>query len=162
MPKDLRPTEYELQILQIVWRRGASTVEDVSNDLNVGKSLAYTTVQTMLNRMVGKKLLVRVKEGRSFKYAARVSETATKRGLIRSLVEVAFGGSVRALVSGLLREGELSQDDLKRLALELEEPQQQAENKSNAAKGDKGGDGKEMSPGSVPSRTGNRGNRNNA
>jgi predicted transcriptional regulator len=125
MPKEPKPTEYELQILQIVWRLGSVTVDDVSRELQTNRSLAYTTVQTMLNRMVTKKLLVRVKEGRSYRYAARVSETATKESLLRRLVHLAFGGSARSLVSGLLRQGEFTQEDLQRLALEIENAQKQ-------------------------------------
>ena len=61
-------TKLELQIMQVIWRLGASTVSDVQQGLE--QELAYTTVQTMLNILEKKGKLKRKLRGRSYEYSA--------------------------------------------------------------------------------------------
>ena len=65
------PTEGELEILQVLWDRGASTVREVLEVLNPKRERAYTSVMSLLNIMADKGLVVREPQGRAFLYQAR-------------------------------------------------------------------------------------------
>lgn len=101
----------ELSIMQVIWTRGESSVADVQNEL--ASSLAYTTVQTMLNSLEKKGKLKRRMVGRAFVYSAVVTESAAVGQGVRDLIDRMFGGSAEELVMSLLRNREL---DSKKLA----------------------------------------------
>ena len=84
-------TKLELQIMQVIWREGASTVSAVQEGLE--QELAYTTVQTMLNILERKGKLKRKLRGRAFEYRATVSEDKATGHAVRDLVDRMFGGS---------------------------------------------------------------------
>lgn len=98
----MRPTNAELAILTVLWRRGPSTVRDVHEVLRQARAepVGYTTVLKLLQIMVEKKLAKRDVSGgaRSHIYSAAVSEATTQRHLVSDLVDRAFGGSSLALV----------------------------------------------------------------
>lgn len=104
-------TKLELELMQVIWRLGRSTVADVQNELD--RPLAYTTVQTMLNILERKGKLRRELEGRAYIYSARVTEAKALGQGVRDLIDRMFGGSSEELVMSLLKNGEI---DAKRLA----------------------------------------------
>jgi len=104
-------TKLELKIMQVIWRRGASTVSAVQEDLE--PPLAYTTVQTMLNILERKGKLRRHLEGRAYVYAAKVSEKRVLGQGLRDLIDRMFGGSSEELVMSLLKNGQI---DARKLA----------------------------------------------
>jgi BlaI family transcriptional regulator, penicillinase repressor len=95
-----RPTNAELAILAVLWRRGPSTVRDVHAALLEGRAEAvgYTTVLKLLQIMTDKKLVKRDTRSRTHVYAAAVGEATTRGHLLSDLVDRAFGGSSLALV----------------------------------------------------------------
>ena len=104
-------TRLELKIMQVIWRKGASTVGDVQNELE--PSLAYTTVQTMLNILERKGKLERELQGRAFIYRAKVSQEKMLGQTLRDMIDRMFGGSSEELVMSLLKSRQI---DAKRLA----------------------------------------------
>jgi len=104
-------TKLELQVMQVVWRRGASTVSEVQEGLK--QELAYTTVQTMLNILERKGKLKRELQGRAYLYSAAVTEAKATSHAVRDLVERMFGGSSEELVMSLLKSRQI---DAKKLA----------------------------------------------
>ena len=94
-------TKLELQIMQVIWRRGPSNVSSVQEGLE--QSLAYTTVQTMLNILERKGKLKRELEGRAYVYTAKVTEAKALGQQLRDLVDRMFGGSSEELVMSLLK-----------------------------------------------------------
>lgn len=104
-------TRLELKIMQVIWRRGASTVSDVQNEMD--QPLAYTTVQTMLNILERKGKLERELQGRAYVYRAKVSEEKAIGQSLRDIVDRMFGGSSEELVMSLLKSRQI---DAKRLA----------------------------------------------
>ncbi len=104
-------TKLELQIMQVIWKRGDSDVSQVQEALE--QSLAYTTVQTMLNILCRKKKLVRKLHGRAYIYSAAVTEAKALRHSLQDLIDRMFGGSSETLVMSLLKDGQI---DAKRLA----------------------------------------------
>ena len=104
-------TKLELKIMQVIWRRGASTVAEVQGEME--PPLAYTTVQTVLNILERKGKLKRDLEGRAFVYAAKVSEEKAIGQSLRDMIDRMFGGSSEELVMSLLKSRQI---DAKRLA----------------------------------------------
>ena len=94
-----RPTNAELEILSVLWRRGRSTVREVHEALRDGADgVGYTTILKLLQIMTEKKLVKRDTRARTHVYAAAASEATTQGHLLSDLVDRAFGGSSLALV----------------------------------------------------------------
>ena len=112
-------TKLELQIMQVVWRRGASTVSAVQDGLE--QQLAYTTVQTMLNILERKGKLKRKLRGRAFEYRATVTEDKATGHAVRDLVDRMFGGSSEELVMSLIKSRQIDAKKIAELTQRLEE-----------------------------------------
>lgn len=110
-PSKTALTKLELELMQVIWRLGRSTVGAVQAELS--RPLAYTTVQTMLNILERKGKLRRELRGRAYVYSARVSKAKTLGHGLRDLIDRMFGGSSEELVMSLLKNGQI---DAKRLA----------------------------------------------
>src|ERR1700677_48072 len=89
-------TPLELEIMQVLWSEGPSTVHDVRPKLKA--QLAYNTVQTMLNVLLRKGKVKRVQEGRAFRYRAAVDRKRASGSAVQDLVLRMFGGSPEALL----------------------------------------------------------------
>jgi len=107
--------DLELRILNVLWRRGPSTVREVLEALAVEPRPAYTTVLTMMRLMHEKGYLDRRERGRAHVYQARLREHRVKRGLLRNLIDTAFRGSPEALLVRLLEDEKLSGKELDRV-----------------------------------------------
>lgn len=92
-----RPTPAELEILDVLWARGASTVRDVHALLDASRPTGYTTVLKLLQIMTDKGLVDRDETQRAHVYRPRGSREATQTRLIAELADRAFGGSAMAL-----------------------------------------------------------------
>ena len=112
-------TKLELQIMQVIWREGASTVSAVQEGLE--QQLAYTTVQTMLNILERKGKLKRKLRGRAFEYRATVSEDKATGHAVRDLVDRMFGGSSEELVMSLIKSRQIDAKKIAELTRRLEE-----------------------------------------
>ena len=112
-------TKLELQIMQVIWRRGASTVTAVQEGLE--QQLAYTTVQTMLNILHRKGKLKRQLHGRAFAYSATVTEAKASTHAVRDLVDRMFGGSSEDLVMSLIKSRQIDPKKIAELSKRLEE-----------------------------------------
>ena len=104
------PTEAELDILNILWAQGPSTVRDVHTVIS--KDTGYTTVLKQMQVMVEKGLLERSERFRSHVYEARVAKEQTQQRLARNLVQRAFDGSAKNLVLGALSAQKVSSEEL--------------------------------------------------
>lgn len=112
-------TKLELQIMQVIWKRGASTVTAVQQGLE--QDLAYTTVQTMLNILHRKGKLKRELHGRAFAYSATVTEAKASTHAVRDLVDRMFGGSSEDLVMSLIKSRQIDAKKIAELSKRLEE-----------------------------------------
>ena len=122
-PEKSALTKLELQIMQVIWKRGSSRVSDVQQGLEQG--LAYTTVQTMLNILERKGKLTRELRGRAFLYSATVSEAKASHHAVRDLVDRMFGGSAESLVMSLVETRHLTPETLARLNKLVEEAEEE-------------------------------------
>jgi BlaI family transcriptional regulator, penicillinase repressor len=108
-------TRLELLIMSVLWDLGPSTVQEVRKRLGVKPTLAYTTVQTMLNVLLRKGRVTRTLEGKAYRYCAVFSRAKAITQTLNDLVDRLFGGSVEALAMNLLVHRELDRSKLERL-----------------------------------------------
>ncbi len=105
--------ELETEVMRVVWSLERATVPDVRKAIRWPKPLAYTTVMTVLSRLVEKGLLEREKEGRFYVYAPRVGQEAIAGSALRGVVERFYDGLGKRAVAQLLSEDEsLEEEDL--------------------------------------------------
>ena len=107
-----RPTDAELAILRVLWRRGPVTVRDVHDELNRDGNTGYTTVLKLLQIMTEKGLVVRDETQRAHIYESRYSEQKTQRQLLTDLADRAFGGSAAKLVMQALSGQKATAEEL--------------------------------------------------
>jgi predicted transcriptional regulator len=117
MTEDALPTEAELAILAVLWKRGPRTVREVHEALGreEGKGAGYTTTLKQLQVMAAKGLVSRDESARSHVYTARVAEGRTKRQLVKDLLERVFDGSAAKLALQALSIKPASKEELAEL-----------------------------------------------
>lgn len=115
-------TKLELQIMQVIWRRGTSNVGEVQEGLE--QQLAYTTVQTMLNILHRKGKLKRKLQGRAYEYSATVTEAKALSHALRDVVDRMFGGSSEELVMSLIKSKQIDAKKIAELSRRLEEAEE--------------------------------------
>ena len=93
-----KPTAAELQILQVLWERGPSTVREVHEALKEEKALGYTTVLKLMQIMTAKGLVRRDEQQRAHVYEAQQPAEKTKRQLAADMLQRVFDGSARELM----------------------------------------------------------------
>ncbi len=100
------PPPLELECLKVLWNLGEGNVKDVREVLTRSRNLAYTTVMTILDRLVRKGGAGRRKVGRSFVYQPLLSREVLRKLAVKELVDSFFDGDDEALVA-YLRSGEI-------------------------------------------------------
>ncbi len=104
-PRDVLPP-LELLCLKALWSLGEGNVKDVRVIVAQARPLAYTTIMTVLDRLVRKGKITRRKVGRAFVYSPQASRDSMRRAAIRELLEGFFDGSEEQLIV-FLRGSEL-------------------------------------------------------
>jgi BlaI family transcriptional regulator, penicillinase repressor len=113
-----RPTDAELEILNVLWSRGPSTVRDVFDVLAQHKAAQYTTVLKLLQIMSEKGLVRRDETERAHVYEAAQPQEWTQQQLAGDLLRRAFNGNARSLMLGALSAKKTTRkelDELRRL-----------------------------------------------
>lgn len=106
----------ELEVLKVLWDDGPSTVRDVLGALHArGRTVAYTTVQTMLNRLEQKGVVASDKRGAAFLYKPVVTRERLSRTRLHRLVEELYDGAAGALVLQLVRSRALKREEIDEL-----------------------------------------------
>lgn len=110
--KTTHPTDSELEILQILWSNGPSTVRQVYEIVKERRDTGYTTILKLMQIMAEKKLVSRDESNRSHIYTAKYGQEHTQRQLLSDLIVRAFGGSANSLVMQALRAKDISSDEI--------------------------------------------------
>jgi len=92
-----RPTEAELELLQILWEKEPATVREIYDALNGPRTVGYTTVLKLLQIMTTKGLVVRDEANRAHLYRAAISQDATQNEMLKDLSVRLFSGSAAQL-----------------------------------------------------------------
>lgn len=116
-----RPTDAELEILKVLWRRGPSTVREVFETLGETKQTGYTTVLKFMQIMSEKGLVRRDESERAHRYEAAVPEEETQRQLVGDLLQKVFDGSARKMVLHALSADPASANELAEIRRMLDE-----------------------------------------
>ena len=109
------PTASELEILQVLWRRGPSTVRQVYRELAGRREVGYSTVLKFMQIMTDKGSLVRDEQVRPQVYRAARPQQETQRGLLKDLAARAFAGSPASLVMQALSTQKATADERRQI-----------------------------------------------
>jgi len=115
-----RPTEAELELLQILWQKEPATVREIHDALNLEKLSGYTTVLKLLQIMTTKGLVVRDEANRAHVYRAAFTQDAMQSRLLKDLSKRLFAGSAAQLALHALSMEQASDDELAEIRALLE------------------------------------------
>ncbi len=114
-PKSETLTSQELEIMKVIWRSGQATVREVYDDLKSRRTIAYTSVQTMMNILQTKGHLKKESGDKAQTYIPVRPQQTVVRSMVREFVDRVFDGSARPLLVHLLREKGLTAAERKEL-----------------------------------------------
>lgn len=110
-----KPTEKELEILQVLWRMGSATVREINDKLSEKKEVGYTTTLKLMQIMFDKGILERRAMGKTHEYTPLISEEDTQKTLVEQLMQSAFQGSAMKLVMQALGNKKSSSKELEEI-----------------------------------------------
>jgi len=110
--KYIKPTESELEILQVLWSRGLASVREVHEELSKTKDAGYTTTLKLMQIMHEKGLVKRDDSVKTHIYQPAVSKEKTQKHLLGKMINTLFGGSTTQLVMQALGNHKASADEL--------------------------------------------------
>lgn len=106
-------TKLELRVMEALWNGGARSIREIQETFPEKSRPAYTTIQTTVYRLEGKKAARRVRKVGNFHiFEAAVSRAAAQRKLIDDLLAL-FGGRTQPVMAHLIESGKLTLDDVK-------------------------------------------------
>jgi len=120
-PKHNTLTPQELEIMKLVWQRGAATVRDVYETLLERRKIAYTSVMTMMKILETKGYLKKRRQDRAFLYRPAHPQNQVIRGMIREFIDRVFNGSAEPLLVHLVKSRRLREKDLHKIVRMVEE-----------------------------------------
>lgn len=111
MSGEVKLSEQQYQLMQVLWHRGEASAKTVMQALPEAK-LAHTTVATILSRLEKRGVLSSRSEGREKLFSPLVSESDVKRSMVSSLVGTLFKGDNKALLAHLVKESDIQESEL--------------------------------------------------
>ena len=121
--KNIRLSKFEVGLMDALWKMGKASIRELQEQLPEKKRPAYTTVQTMVNRLEEKGAVRRVRKiGNAHIYEPLITRRAAYRRLIDDFLDL-FGGSARPLMAHLLETGKLTLEDVRTLETTLAKTQ---------------------------------------
>jgi BlaI family transcriptional regulator, penicillinase repressor len=116
----IKPTEKELEILQILWLKGPVAVKEVHEAMGGEDNNGYTTILKLLQIMHEKGLVTRQKSGKLHLYKAVPSQENTRQQIIDKMINTVFQGSAAQLVMSALGNNKSSREELQEIKKYLE------------------------------------------
>ena len=116
---DITFTDRELDIMNVLWESDGATVAEVQAALH--DDLAYTTVLTILRTLEEKGHVDHTEEGRAYRYHALVDRDQAGASAVRRILRKVFGGSPELMLTHLVAERELTQDQIEAMQKLLSE-----------------------------------------
>jgi BlaI family transcriptional regulator, penicillinase repressor len=114
-------TPQELAIMKVVWRLEKATVRDVYDTLRAKRSVAYTTVMTMMKILEEKGYLLKTRLDRAYVYRPARPRTQVVGAMVRDFVDRVFDGAAGSLMLHLAKDRRLSKDERTRIRRIIEE-----------------------------------------
>ena len=109
---DLKPTESELEILQVIWKKGQCSVRDVHEELSKNKDSGYTTTLKLMQIMHEKGLVERDTNAKTHLYKAVITREQAQQGALDKIISTVFKGSTSDLVIQALGQHRASKDEI--------------------------------------------------
>ncbi len=109
---ELKPTESELEILQVIWGKGQCTVRDVHDELAKNKEVGYTTTLKLMQIMHDKGLVARNTDAKTHLYTAVISREQAQNTALDKILDTVFKGSTADLVMQALGQHRASSDEI--------------------------------------------------
>jgi predicted transcriptional regulator len=119
-PKTI-PTDLELEILKLIWRRGRATVREVYLDFLQERKIAYTTVLTMMGVLERKGHLKKKRGERAYVYFPAQPQARVMDGMVREFVNRVFSGSRKPLMVHLVEDADIDAEELDEIEALLRE-----------------------------------------
>lgn len=109
---EIRPTESELEILQVLWKMGQATVRDVHEELAKTKASGYTTTLKLMQIMDEKGLVARDTSSKTHVYRAAYTQEKAQSSALDKILSTVFEGSTSDLVIQALGHHKASKDEI--------------------------------------------------
>jgi predicted transcriptional regulator len=109
---NIKPTESELEILQVLWQKGNCSVRQVHEELSKNKDSGYTTTLKLMQIMHDKGLVTRDSSAKTHIYSAAVSEKHTQKSAVEKMINTLFKGSAADLVMQALGHHKASKEEI--------------------------------------------------
>lgn len=113
--KNNKPTESELEILQVLWDKRSATVREVHEELLKTKDAGYTTTLKLMQIMFEKKLVARDSSSKTHIYQPAVSKENTQNLFLNKMIDSLFSGSSAQLVMQALGNHKASKEELEEI-----------------------------------------------
>lgn len=126
-----QPSNLELQVLSVLWDHGPLSARQVLERMPDGKDRAYTTILSTLQGLEKKKLVRHTSQGNTHIYHPKVEKSKVLRPMLRNMVDYIFGGRKSEAMLYLLRETEVSEDELSEIRNVIAEYEQQSHPEQN-------------------------------
>jgi predicted transcriptional regulator len=117
---EIKPTESELEILQVLWKNGQSTVRDVHEELAKSKDAGYTTTLKLMQIMLEKGLVERDATAKTHLYKALATREQAQKTALDKIISTVFKGSTSDLVIQALGNHRASKDEIEAIKSYLE------------------------------------------
>lgn len=116
--REIRLTDRELDVMQVLWGVGSGTVAEVQEGL--ADELAYTTVLTILRTLDEKGHVRHETEGRAYRYFPGVERAEARASALRHMLDRVFAGSPETLLTHLVSDRNLEPEEIERMRRLLE------------------------------------------
>jgi predicted transcriptional regulator len=109
---EFKPTESELEILQVIWKKGQCSVRDVHEELTKNKDAGYTTTLKLMQIMYEKGLVERDATAKTHLYKALITREQAQNTALDKIIDTVFKGSTADLVIQALGQHRASKDEI--------------------------------------------------
>lgn len=117
---NIKPTDSELEILQVLWQKGNCTVRQVHEELAKNKDSGYTTTLKLMQIMHDKGLVIRDSSAKTHIYSAVISEKHTQKSAVEKMINTLFKGSATDLVMQALGHHKASKKEIEEIKAYLQ------------------------------------------
>ncbi|GAA4341931.1 hypothetical protein GCM10023149_54500 [Mucilaginibacter gynuensis] len=121
MTTEIKATESELEILQVMWKMGQCTVRDVHEELAKGKDAGYTTTLKLMQIMNDKGMVERDTTAKTHLYKALVTREQAQKTALDKIISTVFKGSASELVIQALGQHKTSKEEIDAIKKYLEQ-----------------------------------------
>lgn len=111
--REIKLSKFEIEVMQKLWKLGKASVREIQEEFPEQERPAYTTIQTIINRLEEKQAVVRTKKiGNAFIFEPIIVQKTVCQTMVETLLEL-FGGSTKPLMAHLIETGKVTLEDIR-------------------------------------------------